>query len=79
MWSKLGSDHAQHRWTHRSKQKTGGDGGAFKAALCSSGLVGCPTKPCYPEKTILGAEKFPGERSTNRSFGKGEAGDISAP
>ena len=45
IWSKLGSAHAQDWWTQGSKEKTGGEHGAFDAALCSSGLG--------PQKTML--------------------------
>ena len=63
MGSKLGSAHAQHSWTQRSKEKTNGEHGAFEATLCSSGLCWGPTKPCYPEETVLSSEKYCAENS----------------
>ena len=56
MWSKLDSAHAQHWWTQGSKEKTGGERGVFEP-LCSSSLGWGPTKPCYPEETVLRAER----------------------
>ena len=57
MWSKLGSAHAQHWLSQGSKEKTSSERGAFEAALCCSGLGWGPTNPCYPEETVLSAER----------------------
>ena len=57
MWSKLGFAHAQHWWTQGSKEKTGGERGAFQAALCSYSLGWGPAKPYYPKETVLSADK----------------------
>ena len=45
------------------EKKTGGEHGAFEAALCSSGLGKCPAKRCYPEGTVLSAEICHAENS----------------
>ena len=63
MWSKLNSAYVSHWWAQRSEKETGGERGAFEAALCSSGLVKCYAKPCYPEETVLSAEIYRAEDS----------------
>ena len=65
MWSKLDSAYAQHWWTQGSEKETGGERGAFVAALYSSGLGKRPAKPCYPEETVLSAEICRAQNSFN--------------
>ena len=53
----------QHWRTQGSKEKTDGECDAFEDALCSSGLGWGPTKPFYPEETVLSAETWCAENS----------------